>query len=1012
MNEPMRKTGPEAAHALGRGGFFRQLLRSHLMVAGIGLVMLLLAVAMAYVQRTQVIALAGERAPLAQSSLRMLVGVERSLAGLRGWVSLGDQALLREWEKAWKDDIDPAAKELLERRKSLRGTGQEKNLDHLLPLLADLRESQWWVKSIARTPGNEPARVISMTEVQPIAESLEQAIDGMIGDEKLRHGDSRPDVMVRLLELRAALQALSLAFSRVIEIGAPDLEQLFRTRLRELREIFGDFEPKHHMHTTRQHDLLNTFYRDLPAYALMAEKAVVLRRSAGWNRAQYLMATETVPIARRVHDIADWLADSSGNAMKSHAASVMRMENVILVLEMATVVFMGIAAILLSLRYSGALAKPISELSNAMRRFARGEEVDDIPVAQRDELGDLTLAFNHMRRSLTVSEAGLEEAQRIAKLGSWAMDVESRTLEWSAETYRLMGVEDHGQALVVDDFLETVHSEDLEQVQNAIDQAVHSGTSYEVIHRVVLPDGAVRWIHGRGEPYRDDSGGVVRLVGTSQDITDQKSVEDAFRRLADDLGERVRETTCLYAVSQIIQDPALTVGQIFKKLVKVIPPGWRPPAQVGVRIGFKDAAWGSDEFRETDKMRGADIIVDGECQGRLDVACVEKGESESRPPFPPEKRQLIDEIAARLGEALGQRAVQMERDGFFDLSVDMLCIAGTDGFFRRVSPAWEKTLGWTVKELMKAPIIDFVHPDDKAATVEEANKLAQGEPSLKFENRFRCKDASYRWLEWSSMPADGGVLFAVARDVTDRRRTEEHLKKTLDQLLRTNTELERFAYVASHELLQPVVSVEGFARLLEDKYKNRVDPVADEYIGLIAEGARRTHQMITDLREYVRVDSEPQPFSLVNCNKVVADVLRDLNDPVEESGAEIVVALLPEVRGDERQLFTLFKGLVGNALKFRRHDKTPEIEVRATDSNGEWVFSIRDNGIGIEAKDVDDIFLVFKRLHPHDAYPGTGAGLAVCKGIAQRHGGRIWAESEPDVGTTVFFTIPSRSEKR
>lgn len=241
-------------------------------------------------------------------------------------------------------------------------------------------------------------------------------------------------------------------------------------------------------------------------------------------------------------------------------------------------------------------------------------------------------------------------------------------------------------------------------------------------------------------------------------------------------------------------------------------------------------------------------------------------------------------------------------------------------------------------------------------------------------------------------------------EIKVQERTAE-LKQLNEDLVRSNQELEQFAYVASHDLQEPLRAVTGYTQLLVQDYQDRLDESAQEYTAFIVDGARRMQQLIQDLLAYSRVGTRDLVFVSTDCNLVLNQALDNLQVAIAENQAIIHSESLPTVTVDKNQLVQLFQNLLGNAIKFRR-EAPPQVQISAELNGNEWIFRIRDNGIGMKSRYLVRIFEIFKRLHTRTEFSGTGIGLAICKKIVDRHGGRIWAESEPGVGTAFYFTLP------
>lgn len=478
------------------------------------------------------------------------------------------------------------------------------------------------------------------------------------------------------------------------------------------------------------------------------------------------------------------------------------------------------------------------------------------------------------------------------------------------------------------------------------------------------------------------------------------------------------------------------------------------------------------------------------------------------------KEQLLEELKAVRNLQSKHIQAKDELERIFNLTPDMICIAGSDGYFKRLNPMWEEVLGYTVEELLSKPFLEFIHPDDRMATIAEVEKLLDDRPTLNFENRYRCKEGSYRILAWRAYAAEGGLLYGAARDITEHKQVEEELRKyreslaemvekrtaelqqtmieckkaeeslrksesnlaeaqqiallgswdwnivehilywsdeiyrifglgpqefgatyeaflnsvhpedresvikavddalynskpysidhrvvlpdgterivheqaivtfdaegkpirmvgtvqditkrknaeyslmqsnkdlkiSIEQLRRSNEELEQFAYVASHDLQEPLRMVASFTQLLQKRYNDRLDADAHEFISYAVEGANRMQRLINDLLSYSRIQTRGNPFKEIDCEEILGEVRINLQVSIEKSGALITNDPLPAVTGDASQLMRLFQNLIENAIKFSGKE-SPWIHISAKKRDNEWIFSVRDNGIGID----------------------------------------------------------------
>ena len=335
------------------------------------------------------------------------------------------------------------------------------------------------------------------------------------------------------------------------------------------------------------------------------------------------------------------------------------------------------------------------------------------------------------------------------------------------------------------------------------------------------------------------------------------------------------------------------------------------------------------------------------------------------------------------------------------------------------NPAAARLLGYKVEELIGRhghSIWHHTKPDGSPYPEQECQILSSykdGHVHSVANEVFWRKDGRGFPVEYTSTPIieKGKLIGAVVTftDITERKQAEEILKKKTEELARSNKELEQFAYVASHDLQEPLRMVTSYVQLLARRYKGKLDGSADEFIGFAVDGAARMQRLINDLLTYSRVGTRGEEFEPADCEIVLQQSLKNLQIAAEEKQAVVTHDPLPTIMADHVQLGQLFQNLIGNAIKFQGTEP-PHVHISASRNENSWVFSVRDNGIGIAPEYSEKIFVIFQRLHGRDKYPGTGIGLAVCKKIVERHGGRIWVESEPGKGATFLFTLPMKGE--
>jgi PAS domain S-box-containing protein len=360
-------------------------------------------------------------------------------------------------------------------------------------------------------------------------------------------------------------------------------------------------------------------------------------------------------------------------------------------------------------------------------------------------------------------------------------------------------------------------------------------------------------------------------------------------------------------------------------------------------------------------------------------------------------RQLETEARIRLAAI-----VESSADAILSTTLEGLVLTWNDGA--------ERMLGYRAEEMLGHSITRLYPPEKLAEEKRILERIARGERVQNYETTRLTKEGRRLDVSLTVSPVadEKGRLVGASKilhDITDRKRAEEALRQSAQELTRSNRDLEQFAYVASHDLQEPLRAVSGYVQLLQHHYPDKLDEKGQRYIAGAVEGAARMQTLIHDLLVFSRVGRKSDPFEPADLNKVLAQALGNLRVSLQETEAKVTHDPLPTVPVDATQITQLFQNLINNAVKFRA-SRPPEVHLAASLEAGQWHLFVRDNGLGIEPQYFERIFQIFQRLHTRKQYPGTGIGLAICKKIVEHHGGRIWVESQPGQGSTFHFTLP------
>ncbi|AKB47299.1 sensory transduction histidine kinase [Methanosarcina sp. Kolksee] len=539
-----------------------------------------------------------------------------------------------------------------------------------------------------------------------------------------------------------------------------------------------------------------------------------------------------------------------------------------------------------------------------------------------------------------------------------------------------------------------------EGYQNAFQKGLVRNYSLKIQHK----NGQITPVLYNSSVYRDETGEVIGVFAAARDICEQKKAEEKIQVLASAV-ESSDDAIMTKSIDGIITSWNKGAEQIYGYLAEEI---------IGQNISILEPDNRKGEIKQlAKKIQEEERIQHYETvRLRKDRTLIDISVTLS--PVLDVSDQLIAfsviarDITERKKAEETLRLSSIYNRSLIEVSLDPMVTIGPDGRITDVNKATELATGYSRNELIGTDFSDYFTDPEKAR--EGYQHFFREGLVLDYELEIQHKNGRVTPVLYNASiykDENGAVIgaFAAARDITERKKAEELLKLKLEELARSNAELEQFAYVSSHDLQEPLRMIASYLQLLQRKYQGKLDEKADKYIYFAVDGASRMQNLINDLLEFSRVTTKTREFEPTDCKSVLDKVLFNLEVSIKENEASISSGSLPVVMADPVQFIQLFQNLISNAIKFRS-ENAPKIEISAEKKAGQWLFLVKDNGIGINPKYSERIFEVFKRLNKREEYPGTGIGLSICKKIIERHGGQIWVESEPGKGSTFYFTLP------
>ncbi|MEH2135099.1 GAF domain-containing protein [Nostoc sp.] len=569
----------------------------------------------------------------------------------------------------------------------------------------------------------------------------------------------------------------------------------------------------------------------------------------------------------------------------------------------------------------------------------------------------LSIYFQDITERRRIAEALRESEERwqLALHGNndgiWDWNLKTNEVFFSTQWKEMLGYKDDEVSNGWDEWIKRIHPDERDLVFQAFQDHFAKKTPFYVCeYRVQCQNGSYKWILDRGQALWDALGDIVRMVGSYTDITDRKRADEELKR------QNLRSQ--LFAEITLKIRESLQIDEILQTTVIEV----QKLLQADRVLIFRLETDGSGTVIQEAVLPGWPLIL-GE---NLNDKCF--------------KEQYIERY--RRGRVSAIEDIEAAH----------------------IQPCHREFLQqFAVRANLIVPIL-----------------VRDGIWGLLLAHQCAAP------RKWNNFEME--LLQQLANQIGIALSQAQLLEKETQQsqeLVRSNAELEQFAYVASHDLQEPLRMVTSYLQLLERRYKNKLDANADQFITYAVDGARRMQTLINDLLNYSRVTTRGQPFKLVDCDLILLSAIANLQIAIAESKAIVTHDSLPKVMADTTQLTQVFQNLIGNAIKFCQNQQ-PQIHIGVAKPNAnsdgeslnsipsvdEWLFWICDNGIGLESQYAERIFIIFQRLHGRDKYPGTGIGLAICKKIIERHGGRIWVESKPGQGSTFYFTIPDRAGKQ
>lgn len=637
-----------------------------------------------------------------------------------------------------------------------------------------------------------------------------------------------------------------------------------------------------------------------------------------------------------------------------------------------------------------------------------------------------------VKHELEYSELRLKQAQAIAHVGSWEVDFATNSSIWSDEAYKIYGLDPGNHKLSYDDWIKFIHPEDVEGFKQEMKRHREEFGESSYQHRIVLNDGTVKYVVSESRFEFNSAGLPTGLYGVVHDVTERVKAEKEIVKshsLLKKLTDNVPLAIYQFEIDEYGQSSFPFMSEAILQLVPsvdrekikndassifaAIHPDDLSTLLASIEQSKNELSNWSLEFRVS--VQGQEKWINGFSvpQRKTNGTTVWYGYLQDVT----EKRKYVSDI--RSAKERYDLIAKATNDALYDW--DLL----TNKVYRS-GDGLNVLFGYGDPSEINQPNFwqERIHPKDAEICYDKLKKILANpnESICNQEYRFRKADGTYAYVfdKGIVIRNEHGVaerMIGATQDITKLKHSElllkelnERLAKRAKELALSNAELEQFAYIASHDLQEPLRMVTSFLTQLEKKYQDQLDDKARQYIFFATDGAARMRRLILDLLEYSRVGTQVSTKNFIDANQLIAESVKVHNNAIEETKAVVNWNNLPRIHGCQTKLQQVFQNLIGNALKYQKTSNQPVISISCSETDTHWKFIVSDNGIGIEEKYYEKIFTVFQRLHNKNEYSGTGIGLAICKKIVESHDGQIWVESNYGSGSNFYFTIAKPNE--